>query len=84
MLIEPAPPDNVLRRLEEGYCLVEHELDQLRSDASAAKELEAVNPDFAREAKQWRADRDEEEKIKKVCPAQESRDDLVRSSCFNI
>ena len=52
----PGPPDRIMKRLKEGYCLRDCDLDMLNEHGAIAAQLEMSNPDFARDARKWRAD----------------------------
>ena len=54
--VPPGPPDRIMKRLKEGYCLRDCDLDMLNEHGAIAAQLEMSNPDFARDARKWRAD----------------------------
>jgi len=54
--VPPGPPDRIMKRLKEGYCLRDHEIEMLNEHGAIAAQLEMCDPDFARGARKWRAD----------------------------
>ena len=64
--VKPVPPAALLKALDAGYVLTAAQLEKLKQDRSAAHELEQHDLEFAREARKYRAERQEEERIKNV------------------
>jgi hypothetical protein len=60
--VQPAP-DKLWQRVKEGYCLTDAELLQLNEQGARAAQLEQFDPNFARAARKWRAERQEAERI---------------------
>ena len=64
--VAPSPPERLLQRLKDGYCLRDSEILMLNERGAQAARLEKYDPNFAREARKWRAERQEAERKEAV------------------
>ena len=64
--VSPVPPKGILRKIAEGYVLTLAELTHLKADRKTATELENTDQNFNREARKYRAEKHEEDRIKKA------------------
>lgn len=61
--VGPGPPEKLMQRLREGYVLTTDEMEQLNRTGEEAARLEYSDPNFARAARKWRAEHQEQERL---------------------
>tara|TARA_B110001452_G_scaffold186772_1_gene157219 strand:+ start:871 stop:2262 length:1392 start_codon:yes stop_codon:yes gene_type:complete len=61
--IGPGPPEKLMQRLREGYVLTTDEMEQLNRTGEEAARLEYSDPNFARAARKWRAEHQEQARL---------------------
>lgn len=61
--IGPGPPVKLMQRLREGYVLTTDEMDQLNRTGQEAARLEYSDASFARAARKWRAEQQEQARL---------------------
>jgi len=64
--VKPVPPPALLKALDAGYVLTAAQLEKLKQDRTTAWDLEQHDLAFAREARKYRSERQEEERVKQV------------------